>query len=233
MRRLLLVFAVVAALGPAVGIYVVSAAGAPAADGTLFATVGPGFTISLVDSAGTPVTRLDPGTYDIQIDDRSADHNFHLIGPGSVSAGTEIAFVGVRTITVTVVSGQYTFVCDNHSYDMIGQFTVGTGGASTTPTTTTTPATATKLVATVGPGFTISLKRGGRKVTTLKPGLYRIAVRDRSAIHNFRLIGPGVNKATGVAFVGTRTWRLRLKVGLHRFRCDPHRHIMRGAFRVR
>jgi hypothetical protein len=231
MRRLLLVFAVVAALGPAVAIYAVSAAGAPAADGKLFATVGPAYTISLVDSAGAPVTRLDPGTYDIEIDDRSAEHNFHLIGPGPVSAGTEIGFVGIRTITVTVVSGQYTFVCDDHAYDMIGQFTVGTGGGSTTTTTTTS--TATKLVATVGPGYTISLTRGGRKFTSLKRGLYTIVVRDRSAIHNFRLIGPDVNKATGVAFVGTRTWRLRLKVGLHRFRCDPHRTMMRGSFSVR
>jgi len=231
MRRLLLVFAVVAALGPAVAIYAVSAAGAPAADGKLFATVGPSYTISLVDSAGTPVTRLDPGTYDIEIDDRSAEHNFHLIGPGPVSAGTEISFVGIRTITVTVVSGQYTFVCDEHSYDMIGQFTVG--GGSTTPTTTTTPLTGTKLVATVGPGYTISLKRGTRKVTTLKPGLYTITVRDRAAIHNFHLIGPRVNKATGIAFVGTRTWRIRLRAGLHTFRCDPHRHILRGSFRVR
>lgn len=230
MRRLLLVFAVVAALGPTVAIYAVSAAGAPAADGKLFATVGPGYTITLADSAGAPVTRLDPGTYDIEIDDRSAEHNFQLVGPG-VSAGSEVAFVGIRTITVTVVNGQYTFFCEVHSYDMIGQFTVGSGGGSTT--TTTTPSTGTKLVATVGPGFTISLKRGGRKVTTLKPGLYTIAVRDRSAIHNFRLIGPGVNKATGVKFVGTRTWRLRLKAGLHRYRCDPHRTTLRGSFRVR
>ena len=233
MRRLLLLFAVAAALGPAAAIYAVSAAGAPAADGKIFATVGPGFTISLVDSAGVPVTRLDPGTYEIEIDDRSAEHNFHLIGPGPVSAGTEIGFVGIRTITVTVVSGQYTFVCDEHAYDMIGQFTVGTGGGSTTTTSTTTPTTGTRLVATVGPGFTISLKRGGLKVTTLKRGLYTIVVRDRSRFHNFRLIGPDVNKATGVAYVGTRTWRLRLKVGLHRFRCDPHRTTMRGSFRVR
>jgi len=232
MRRLLLVFAAVAALGPAAAIYVVSAAGAPAADGKLFATVGPGYTISLVDSAGTPVTRLAPGTYDIEIDDRSAEHNFHLIGPGPVSAGTEIGFVGIRTITVTVVSGQYTYVCDDHAYDMIGQFTVGTGGGSTTTTTTTT-STGTRLVATVGPGYTISLTRGGRRFTSLKRGLYTIVVRDRSAIHNFRLIGPGVNKATGVAFVGTRTWSLRLKVGLHRYRCDPHRTTMRGSFSVR
>lgn len=231
MRRLFLVFAVVAALGPAVAIYAVSAAGAPAADGKLFATVGPAYTISLVDSAGAPVTRLDPGTYDIEIDDRSAEHNFHLIGPGPVSAGTEIGFVGIRTITVTVVSGQYTFVCDEHAYDMIGQFTVG--GGSTTPTTTTTPSTGTKLVASVGPGYTISLTRAGRKVKTLKRGLYTITVRDRSAIHNFRLVGPGLSKATGVKFVGTRTWRVRLKAGTYRYFCGPHRAVMRSSVVVR
>ena len=53
------------------------------------------------------------------------------------------------------------------------------------------PATAaTKLVATVGPGFTISLTKGGKKVTKLAPGAYTITVRDRSTIHNFLLRGP-------------------------------------------
>jgi plastocyanin len=226
MRRvyLLAVLAIVLVLG--VGLYAVSAAGAPAADGQLFATVGPGYTISLVDAAGAPVTHLDRGTYEIQIDDRSPDHNFHLMGPGQVSAGTELDFVGIRTVTVTLVDGQYTFVCDIHAYDMLGQFTVGTVAAPTPPTTLP------KLVATVGPGFTISLTRGGRKVRTAKPGRYTIVVRDRSSLHNFHLIGPSVNKATGIAFVGTRTWTVRLFVGLYRYRCDPHRLTMRGSFTV-
>jgi plastocyanin len=229
MRRLLLACVAVAALTPGVAIYAVSAAGAPAADGKLFATVGPGFTISLRDASGASVTRLDPGMYEIEIDDRSPDHNFHLVGPGSVSAGTGVPFVGIQTVTVTLVNGLYTFVCDAHAYDMIGQFTVGTATTSPSPTQ---PATGKRLVATVGPGFTITLKRGTRKVTRLKAGVYTITVRDRSRIHNFRLFGPGVNKATTVRFLGTRTWKLRLRPGLYRFRCDPHRSAMKGSFRV-
>src|SRR5881392_3673802 len=39
----------------------------------------------------------------------------------------------------------------------------------------------------VGPGFTISLKKGGKKVKTLKAGKYRIVVSDKSSFHNFTL----------------------------------------------
>jgi plastocyanin len=236
MRRLLLVCLAVAALAPGVAVYSVSALGAPAADGKLLATVGPGLTITLTDSAGSPVTRLDPGTYDIQIDDRSVEHNFRLFGPGGVSAGTEVEFVGIRTVTVTLGNGEFTFVCDPHAYDMIGRFTVGSGGGATPPPPPPSGgggASATKLVATVGPNATISLTKAGKKVMKLKPGRYSIAVRDRSAFHNFHLTGPGaVNKKTGVAYTGTRTWIVRLRAGLYRYRCDPHPAAMRGSFRV-
>ena len=53
----------------------------------------------------------------------------------------------------------------------------------------------TKLTGTVGPGFTITLKKAGKKVTTLTAGTYSITVVDKSNIHNFHLRGPGgVNK---------------------------------------
>jgi plastocyanin len=237
MRRLLLVCLAVAALAPGVAIYSVSALGAPAADGKLFATVGPAFTISLTDSAGSPVTRLDPGTYDIEIDDRSVEHNFRLFGPGGVSAGTEIEFMGIRTVTVTLGNGDFTFVCEAHAYDMMGRFTVGSGGA--TPPPPPPPGggggSPPKLVATVGPNETITLTKGGKKVSKLKPGRYSITVRDRSAFHNFHLKGPGaVNKKTGVAYTGTKPkpWDVRLIAGLYRYWCDPHRADMRGSFRV-
>jgi hypothetical protein len=89
------------------------------------------------------------------------------------------------------------------------------------------------LVGTDGPGFTISLKRAGKKVTTVKRGTYRITVNDRSDFHNFRLRGPGVNRAiTTVVFVGRKTVTLRLKPGRYTFLCDPHSVDMRGTFRV-
>lgn len=89
-----------------------------------------------------------------------------------------------------------------------------------------------KLVATDGPGFTISLKQGGKTVTKLKAGTYTITVQDKSNIHNFHLTGPGVNKKTSVGAVGTTTWKVTLKKGTYKFVCDPHATIMKGSFSV-
>ena len=91
----------------------------------------------------------------------------------------------------------------------------------------------TKLVGTVGPGFTITLTMGGKRVTTLRAGTYTITVRDRSDFHNFHLKGAGVNKDSGVDAVGTKTWRVSLRKGSrYTFVCDPHDDSMRGSFRV-
>jgi plastocyanin len=91
----------------------------------------------------------------------------------------------------------------------------------------------TKLVANVGPGFTITLTKGGKKVTTLKPGAYSITVNDKSTFHNFHLTGPGVNKKTSVAFKGTpKAWTVTLRKGTYRYVCDPHASQMKGSFRV-
>jgi plastocyanin len=84
-----------------------------------------------------------------------------------------------------------------------------------------------------GPGFTITLKKAGKKVTTLKAGKYKIVIKDLSNIHNFHLTGPGgVNKKTGVGAQGTFTWTVTLKKGTYKFICDPHAAIMKGSFKV-
>jgi plastocyanin len=87
---------------------------------------------------------------------------------------------------------------------------------------------------TVGPGFTINLTLGGKKVTTLKKGVrYRFLISDRSPIHDFHLTGPGLNRVlTGVSFTGTKSVVLTLKKGTYRFVCDPHSGSMHGSFRV-
>lgn len=92
-----------------------------------------------------------------------------------------------------------------------------------------------KLVGTVGPAFSISLKTAaGKKVTALKPGVYTFTISDRSRIHDFRLRGPGVNKVfSGVAAVGTRTATVRLGAGRYQFSCQPHASVMNGSFSVR
>jgi plastocyanin len=92
----------------------------------------------------------------------------------------------------------------------------------------------TKLKGSVGPGFTISLKKGTALVKTLKPGKYTITVQDKSAIHNFRLKGPGLNKMiTSVAFVGTKTVTVTLKKGKYTYVCDPHAAAMHKTFTVK
>jgi plastocyanin len=90
-----------------------------------------------------------------------------------------------------------------------------------------------KLVGTVGPGFTITLKRFNRPLHMLKAGRYSISVSDKSNIHNFRLKGPGVNKQiTTVGYVGTKTVIVTLRKGRYTFVCDPHVTTMHGSFMV-
>jgi plastocyanin len=89
-----------------------------------------------------------------------------------------------------------------------------------------------KLVGTVGPGFSITLTKGGTKVKSVKAGKYTITVRDKSNIHNFHLKGLGLNKATSVSFVGNKTWTVTLKPGTYRYVCDPHASSMKGSFKV-
>lgn len=91
-----------------------------------------------------------------------------------------------------------------------------------------------RLAGTTGPGFTITLKRNGVKVKTLRPGKYTLVVADKSSAHNFRLKGPGLNRAvTSVGFTGTKTVTVTLRVGKYTYQCDPHAlGGMRGTFRV-
>ena len=99
-----------------------------------------------------------------------------------------------------------------------------TGGAS--------PMALPKLVGTVGPGFTISLKRGLMPVRALKAGRYTFVVTDKSSIHNFHLVGPGVNRMiTTVGGTGTKTVTVLLKKGRYTFHCDVH-PTMVGHFTV-
>jgi plastocyanin len=88
------------------------------------------------------------------------------------------------------------------------------------------------LTGTVGPGFTIALKKGTAKVTKLKAGAYVIKVSDKSNAHNFHLKGPGVNKTTGVTQQGTVTWKVTLKKGTYTVVCDPHATFMKQTLVV-
>jgi len=86
----------------------------------------------------------------------------------------------------------------------------------------------------VGPGFTINLAVGGKRVTTLRKGMrYRLVINDASAIHDFHLVGPGLDRVlTSVDYTGTKRVLLTLKKGVYRYFCDPHAAEMHGSFRV-
>ena len=90
------------------------------------------------------------------------------------------------------------------------------------------------LKGTVGPGFTISLKRNGVKVKTLKAGKYLFVISDKANIHNFTLQrGTGGGKAlTTVRFVGTNSVLITLTKGRWKYYCTPHESIMFGYFTV-
>ena len=94
-------------------------------------------------------------------------------------------------------------------------------------------AKSTGLTGEVGPGFTIEVKKAGKDLKTIKAGTYKIKVEDKAAIHNFHLIGPGLNKKTGISFKGDTTWTIKLKPGRYTYQCDPH-HLsgMQGHFTV-
>ena len=101
---------------------------------------------------------------------------------------------------------------------------IGAGSAAAAPKT---------VNGSVGPGFTISLKLAGKKVTKLKATTYKFKVTDKSSGHNLHLTGPGYNRAiTSVGFKGTKSVTVTLRKGTYRFQCDPHSSIMHGSFRV-
>jgi plastocyanin len=90
----------------------------------LYASVGPGFVISMTTEEGDAVTSVPAGEYKIEVNDQSDQHNFHLTGPGGVDVSTTVEETGETTWTVTLEAGEYTFVCDPHASSMNGSFTV-------------------------------------------------------------------------------------------------------------
>ena len=94
-------------------------------------------------------------------------------------------------------------------------------------------ASAVTLKGEVGPGFSIDVEKGGKDLKTIKAGTYKIKVEDKASIHNFHLMGPGINKKTSVPFKGETTWTVKLKRGKYTYQCDPHAASgMKGTFKV-
>jgi hypothetical protein len=90
-------------------------------------------------------------------------------------------------------------------------------------------ASASVVYATVTPGASITLTTAtGDKVVRLKAGRYRIVVLDKSRRQNFRLQGPGIERETGLSYVGSQTWTLRLTRGRYQYSGQARsKHITR------
>lgn len=87
------------------------------------------------------------------------------------------------------------------------------------PTASGVDAATTKVTGTTGPGFTITLRKAGKKVKTLKRGKYAITVSDKSSSHDFVLTGPGIRnkQITGLGFTGKRTATVTLRKGRYEY----------------
>jgi len=104
-------------------------------------------------------------------------------------------------------------------------------GASARPAATPT------LKGTVGPGYTISLKKSGKRVTSLKAGRYKFVIADKASVHNFVLErqsgGKFEKELTDVTYVGTKSTTVTLKKGKWKYYCEPHESAMFGFFTVK
>jgi uncharacterized protein (DUF2141 family) len=88
------------------------------------------------------------------------------------------------------------------------------------------------LTGTVGPGYTIDLKVGDKKLVRFKAGKVKLVLHDKSSIHGWSLDGPNgfAKDLTPVSFVGTKTVTLDLKAGTYKFYCPSHESQMFGHF---
>lgn len=114
----------------------------------------------------------------------------------------------------------------------------GSSSSSSTTEATTTSGGSVSASGTldgeVGPGFSIEVKQNGKDAETVKAGTYTLKVEDKADIHDFHLIGPGIDKVvTDVAFKGEKTVTVTLQKGTYTYQCDPHAGSgMKGTFEV-
>jgi plastocyanin len=108
-------------------------------------------------------------------------------------------------------------------------------GDTSEETTTSEGASASRtLDGEVGPGFKIEVSQNGADAESVKAGTYTLKVEDKSSMHNFHLIGPGIDETvTQVPFEGEKTVTVTLEKGTYTYQCDPHAaQGMKGTFEV-
>jgi hypothetical protein len=107
---------------------------------------------------------------------------------------------------------------------------IGACAMATAPADARGPTAPPKLTATVGASGQVGLTdRNGHAVTRLRRGWYTLLVRVNSGRADFRLSGPGVNRATRTHFTGEALWGIHFLRGTYRYYND---HSVRAATRV-
>ena len=139
-------------------------------------------------------------------------------------------------ITVLIAAVALTFgvtACGGSSSSSGEPTTAATSTESGTTTSEGGSASGT-LEGETGPGFDIEVKQDGQDAETVKAGTYTLHVEDKSEMHNFHLIGPGVDEeVTDVPFVGEKSVTVTLEKGTYTYQCDPHAsNGMKGTFTV-
>jgi plastocyanin len=90
----------------------------------------------------------------------------------------------------------------------------------------------------VGPGYSIKLTKGGKKIASLKAGTYKFVISDRSNFHNYTVEREKPSKPkiemhlTGTGFMGTKTVKMTHKPGSWSFYCSYHAAQMHGDCKV-
>jgi hypothetical protein len=212
--------------------------------GNLTASVGPGFEIQLKTGEGAIVSQVAAGTYGIHVNDNASNHNFHLEGTG-VNMATGVPDIQVVDWTVDFADGYYTYHCDMHPgltatfaagnaqplpapapapAPAVTPITVP--AVISTPTSSPSsssipvpPVARTSLAATIK--VTLSAKdkltvtKGGKPVTNLDEGTYRLVVTDGSAKRDvtLRRITGAKTLLTSKSFTGTKSVTLDLYGG--------------------
>jgi hypothetical protein len=87
-----------------------------------------------------------------------------------------------------------------------------------------------KIAVTVSERSIVVRNAKGAAVSTVAPGPYEFSVLDRSRVRNFHLLGPGVDRRTGISYVGSISWRVTLRTGEYRYRSDGS--SLQGTLRV-
>lgn len=208
---------------------------------------------SAVGSQGREPPTIPAGTYTIRVVDDTDEHNFHLYGPGvdlETSTGESASTTWTATFQA---GATYRYVCDTHADFMFGAFQAaggstgstsggssggstggssggsaggsssGSGGGTVSSGRASSGSLLGTLSATLDASGKARLLVGGRPVTRLQAGRYRIAVSDRARSRSFvvQRAGRAAVVVSGAAFVGKRSATLVLGAGRWSFYAAP------------